>query len=403
VTNGVELRADVAVAGAGPAGSLAALVLARSGFDVALIDCAVFPRDKACGDGLMPDALNALRAVGLADEVLRGARRLDTLRLYSPRGTAVDIAGQFAVLPRERLDSALCAAATAAGARLLSPVRVAAPVERDGRVEGITGETRDGTRMTVRAPITVLATGAGVGPLKAFGVCERSEPSATAVRVYVTVDAGRVPDPGCLCVSYERSICPGYGWVFPGPAGTFNIGVGYFYDAPALPEITNLRLLLDRFVDAFPPARAIVRAAVTTTPLRGAPLRTGLTGAALSRPGLLVAGDAAGLTYSISGEGIGKAMESGIMAANVIRDRHAAGPDAIAQEYAQRLRARLAGRFRAYAGAQRWVAHPRLVDFLAWRANRGAYVRRQIEGLVNETTDPRGILSVLGILRSVFS
>ena len=45
----------------------------------------------------------------------------------------------------------------------------------------------------------------------------------------------------------------------------------------------------------------------------------------------------------------------------------------------------------------------RLVDFLAWRANRGTYVRRQIEGLVNETTDPRGILSVAGILRSVFS
>ncbi|MGE5362012.1 MAG: NAD(P)/FAD-dependent oxidoreductase [Bacteroidales bacterium] len=398
-----ELRADVAVVGAGPAGSLAALVLARAGIDVALVDRASFPRDKACGDGLMPDAMNALRDVGLDGPVLADARRHDTLRIYSPNGTAVDIRGQFAVVPRARLDSALCEAATMAGARLLAPVRVLRPLEQEGRVVGVAGQARDGAAITLRAPVTVLATGAGSGPLQAFDVCERTQPSATAVRFYVTVDAGADVDPGCLCVSYERRICPGYGWVFPGPGGTYNIGAGYFYDAPALPDVTNLRVLLDRFVEAFAPARTVVRAAVRSTPLFGAPLRTGLTGARLSRPGLLVVGDAAGLTYSISGEGIGKAMESGILAARVICERGAAGPAVVAEEYELRLRARLAARFRAYAGAQRWVAHPRLVDFLAWRAHRGTYVRRQIEGLVNETTDPRGILSVAGILRSVFS
>jgi flavin-dependent dehydrogenase len=148
------------------------------------------------------------------------------------------------------------------------------------------------------------------------------------------------------------------------------------------------------------------------TPLRGAPLRTGLTGARLSRPGLLVVGEAAGLTYSVSGEGIGKAMESGIMAAEVIdeawraadsRGSREQAADALAARYAERLRHRLARRFEAYSLAQRWVAHPRLLNFLAWRANRGTYVMRQIEDLVNERVDPRAILSVGGILRSVFS
>jgi len=55
-------------------------------------------------------------------------------------------------------------------------------------------------------------------------------------------------------------------------------------------------------------------------PMKGAPLRCTLDGARYSRPGLLVAGEAAGSTYSFTGEGIGKALETGIHAAEAIID-----------------------------------------------------------------------------------
>jgi flavin-dependent dehydrogenase len=435
-TDGAGIRADVAIVGAGPAGALAALALARAGLDVVLIDRASFPRDKTCGDALMPDALAALRKVGLADHVRARARVLDTLRIYAPDDTPVRVKGDFAVLPREQLDACLCHAAVAAGARLLAPVRVSGPVEDAGTVLGIAGRTRNDEPVRVSAAITVLATGAAAGPLKAFGMCERSEPSATAARFYWTVggpggaggaggggsedppyclDDGapfgtNVGEPSCkvdddaLCISYERSICPGYGWIFPGPGGTFNIGVGYFYDAPP-PAITSLRRLMARFLETFPPARELMARGGQASPIKGAPLRTGLAGARLGRPGLIVAGEAAGLTYPISGEGIGKAMESGLLAADIIGEGLRAGrsPAAIASQYAAALASTLSARFRAYARAQRWVAHPRLVNFLAHRANAGVYVRRQIEGLVNETAEPGAILSVSGILRSIFT
>ena len=398
-----DLAADVAVVGAGPAGSVAALVLARSGFDVILADRAAFPRDKTCGDGLMPDALGALRALGLAERALAGARRLGSLVIFSPNGSSVRLNGQFAVVPRERFDACLCSAAVEAGARLLVPVRVVGPLEEGTGVSGVLAETKDGGSLAIHARVTILATGAAAGPLMAFGMCERSQPSANAARFYLRFDPGRSFDLDYLCISYDRAICPGYGWVFPGPDGSFNIGVGYFTGAP--PASRNLRHLLGRFVASFPHARELMHSGGRATLLRGAPLRTGLTGSRLSRPGLLVAGEAAGLTYPISGEGIGKAIESGVVAAETIREGLAAGRGAegIADKYGAILEAGFLPRFTAYANAQRWVEHPRLLDFLAHRANAGTYVRRQLEGLINETTDPASILSVRGILRSLFS
>jgi len=65
---------DVLVIGAGPAGSAAAITLARAGLDVVLVDQHPFPRDKVCGDGLIPDAHHACAKLGVLDEVMAQAQ-----------------------------------------------------------------------------------------------------------------------------------------------------------------------------------------------------------------------------------------------------------------------------------------------------------------------------------------
>ena len=98
---------DVAVIGAGPAGSAAAWQLARRGLGVVLVDQHVFPRDKVCGDGLIPDAHAALRRLGVYDEVMAQAQRVAHVGCIGPRGGRVDVPGSLAVLPRRQLDHIL--------------------------------------------------------------------------------------------------------------------------------------------------------------------------------------------------------------------------------------------------------------------------------------------------------
>jgi flavin-dependent dehydrogenase len=117
-----------------------------------------------------------------------------------------------------------------------------------------------------------------------------------------------------------------------------------------------------------------------------------------------VIGDAAGLTYPCTGEGIGMAIESGIFAGEILSrvcGASQAARDAAAQEYAATIRARFGARFRAYQLAQRWLSRPLLSDFLAWRGGAGTYVSEQLRSMLLETADPRALFSCAGVLRAL--
>ncbi|HEX6739503.1 MAG TPA: geranylgeranyl reductase, partial [Vicinamibacteria bacterium] len=378
------------------------------GLDVVLADRHDFPRDKSCGDALIPDALAALARLGLRERVLAEALVVDTIRVHAPGGSWVDLRGRCACLPRRALDDVLRRGAEEAGARFLPRHRLESALRgAGGMVEGATLVDLDrGTERRVRARLTLLATGAAAEPLRAFGACRRLTASAIASRVYVQAPPALARELDALCLCYDRNLAPGYGWLFPGPGGVCNVGVGYFYDARPRRSGGNLRQLLSRFVETFPLAKRLISEGTLLTPLKGAPLRTALSGAALALPGLMVLGEAAGLTYSYSGEGIGKAMESGLLAAEIAAEGlRAEAPDAAAlgERYAAEVARRFGARFRAYETAQAWLARPALADFLTWRARSGRFARRQLEGLINETTDPRALFSWGGLWRSLVS
>ncbi len=97
-------QCDVLVIGAGPAGSVAAQKLAAAGLDMVLVDQHDFPRDKVCGDGLIPDTHAALKRLGVYDEVAALATPVRYVPCVGPRGGYIDIPGSLSVLPRKTLD-----------------------------------------------------------------------------------------------------------------------------------------------------------------------------------------------------------------------------------------------------------------------------------------------------------
>lgn len=403
---GLELlpsRCEVLVVGAGPAGSAAAQWLARAGRDVVLIDQHAFPRDKICGDGLIPDALQALDRLGVRAQVLAEAQASPALACIAPRGGRIDVPATLAVLPRKRFDEIVCRAAVDAGARMFAPLQFVAPL-RDGagRAVGATLKQGDAVR-EIATTWVVLATGAQPQATVAADLCERRAPSGIAMRGYVKNAAMRERI-NRLEVVWHRRLAPGYGWIFPCGGDTFNIGVGVAQDDRHGEGRLNLHEAFAAFQAVYAPARELVAGGQwqggKNEAMKGAPLRCSLEGARLEAPGLLVTGEAAGSTYALTGEGIGKAMETGLLAAAAILG---GGSDAaVRADYAARILA-LRPRFDMYAQAHAALnAHPWTLDLLVWSAKRSPRRVERLTGVLEETYLPSDAVTARGVLRRLF-
>ncbi len=316
---------DVVVVGAGPAGSTAALVLARGGARVALVDKATFGRDKACGDLVGPRALALLASLGLTPPA---GRSVGSMMVIGPTGRKVLLPARAGrtypdhglAVTRLRFDAWMRDAAIAAGAE---PVTGRVAAVRDATVD-----LDDGRRLI--ADVVVGADGATSGIAAAAGLVD---PGAVlwgfAHRGYVSQSVDRPLI--ALWDERPRQGFPGYGWLFPGEdAGTANVGLGIGLGA----DRSSASRAVDRF-DAF--CAHLRRLGLLSVPVEGRRLggwlKMGMVGTVAARGRIFLVGDAAGLVNPLQGEGIAPAMMSAAAAAAAIL----AGPGSAASRYRQHL------------------------------------------------------------------
>lgn len=384
---------DVLIAGAGPAGATTAITLARRGYRVVLLDQESFPRDKVCGDALIADSVRCLEHLGLSDRVATRAHRVQCAAVYSPARIRMELPGAMLTLKRRELDLLLVQAAVEAGAAFTRGTVTGFESQADGSLLFCA----DGRLL--RARVGVLATGVRSKLGRELGLVTRSAPDAVAMRQYMRSTRG----PREMVFSYDRSILPGYAWIFPLGDDEYNVGCGVFRGRGPRGG-TNLRNMMARFLDEFPIARELAAHGEAISPLEGAPLRCGLSGARqLGAANLLAVGELIGSTLPLTGEGVGKAMETGELAAEVIHDALRTGDFARLRRFYPRLQAELRPRFRGYEIAARWMSHPWFADLFARRYQRSVFLRRTISGLFDESVDPRQAFSLGGLLRSLFA
>ncbi len=308
-------RFDVLVVGAGPAGSTAALVLARAGARVGLVDKARFPRDKACGDLIGPRGLQVLADLGVpeppgldvGDMVVVGPTNR---RVVLPSFDGATYPGRARAVTRSVFDEALRRAALDAGAEPVEG-RADAPLGSDA---GLDGFVVDG--VALRADFVIGADGATSHVAQLASLVEASRVLwGFAVRCYVDQ---QVDLPVITLWEQDRwRAFPGYGWIFPGPDGAnLGIGVGTLADRRAGASAVQR---LPAFVEHLVRLGLLDRAPASPLPRRlGGWLKMGIVGTTPAAGRVLLVGDAAGLVNPLQGEGIAPAMTSGCAAAEAV-------------------------------------------------------------------------------------
>jgi geranylgeranyl reductase family protein len=352
---------DAIVAGAGPAGAIAARELARAGARVALVDPS-HPREKACGGGVTG---RALELVGLDIP----GRPIDTVR-FEAGGRAADVplpdGDRLRVYDREGFDAALLAQALEAGATHIA-ARLTSLVRRDGRWTITAGGE------TCEAPWLLGADGAGgVVRKQVFRGFERSQISIAAGSYVDGVDESGI------VIGFIDDPC-GYLWSFPRPG---HLAVGTCAQADESTP-AQMHAITDRWLDGYAPAqgRARRRYAWPIPSLRAADVDAEQP----AGDGWMLLGDAAGLVDPITREGIYFALRSGLLAAQAVA---ATSP---ARTYSDSIRDELHEELRRAARLKAGFYRPRFTRLLIDALNQSGAIRDVMIDLVAGRQPYRGL------------
>ena len=387
---GAATTTDVVIVGAGPAGTAAAIELARAGREVTVLDKAVFPRDKCCGDGLTTLALRELEGLGFDPDPIEGWFDVDAAWIRSPDGRETRVPlpdhGRYAaVCPRLELDAALVDLARDAGARVHEGVAVGdVEVLADRAVVTVEGASFD----SVHARYVVAADGMWSPVRKALGLgIDGYRGEWHAFRQYARNVTG--PAARRLMVWFEPDLLPGYAWSFPLPGNRANIGFGVLRDGDRrVRDMAGLwRDLLQR--------PHVVEALGADAELEGRhtawPIPARVDEVPLSASRVLFVGDAAAATDVMTGEGIGQALLTGRLAAEAIILGGALQPGFVADEYQSLVRHELFADHRMARRLGAVLAHRRGTE-LALRIveHSGSWGRRNFARWMFED-EPRAI------------
>lgn len=389
------MRAGVCIIGGGPGGCATALQLAKHGVSAVLLEKAVFPRDKVCGDALSGKVMRALERLdaGLAVAVKRDAHALPSwgVVFVAPSGRALRVPftretgmgdAPGAILPRLDFDNLLFQhVKQAAGITVLeeTAARTYTRLDTGWRIDlGIGNDA-------LHCELIIDASGANSAFARhVAGLLMDPRHHAAGVRAYYSGVKDLDPQ-GFIELLFLKDLLPGYLWVFPLPDGRANVGLGLRTDVVKKRRL-DLKAELKRLLDMHPQLRHRFADARMEGSIQGMGLPLASKRYPISGDGYLLVGDAAHLIDPFTGEGISHAMISGMHAADVVRDalaeRDLSGRRL--HTYDERVWKRLGKEVAISTRLQRLADKPWLFDFVVDRANRNPALADTISSMFTD-------------------
>lgn len=396
---------DVAICGAGPAGSSAAIWLARRGYTVALLDRSTFPRDKVCGDYLTPGAVSILRDdLGVLPRLIdAGASTVTAQTVVAQDGKR--FGGEVTAMscPRMSTDAVLVDTARCAGVDVYEGASVREIIFDGSRVAGIDAVDKHRERISIRTRITVGADGTHSLLARRLGVV-RPMPRLhrLALSAYFTGDDANLT----MYLPRDASTaCCGFG--ASAGRGLRNVNIVVPVSEARAIAFDRERYFRDRLARSFPDAWERLRGQVMVGGVRSTACFGHRTTRA-AHDGAVLVGDAAMFIHPFTGEGVYYALEGGRLAAKTIDEALRAGDVTYRPLSAyDRDRARiLAPRYRLCDAVQHIVHSPRLLGWLTPRLARSPELASTVLRTVGDVETVDRLLSwpnVRTLLRSAES
>ena len=400
---------DCIVVGGGPGGSTAAAILSKKGKRVLLLEKEKFPRDKTCGDAISGKSLAVLEELGLVGAVEKADHgEISGVLFSSPNGTVASIPfgksrehiGKGYTCRRQVYDNLLFQNAKK-GCDVMEGMAATALVKENGKTAGVKAKGMDGKEYEFRGKMVIGAD--SVNSMVAREIRGADvDPAHTCVayRAYYSGIGGMA---GCLEIHFVKSIMPGYFWIFPLENGIANVGVGMMMEdmkkhgtdlGKAMEDITlNNPLFKERFANA-----------KMVSPLKAWQLPFGSKKRKVHSENVLLVGDAAGLVDPFSGEGIGNAMLSGKIAAEVAYEALVAGDtsELFLARYEERLWNAVWNELSTSYKMQQLGKVEFLLNFVVGKAAKSPKAREAISGTLANKEAKREYSSPLFYLKLLF-
>lgn len=321
----MSIQTDICIIGAGPGGTMTAIRLAQLGIPSLLVDKAVFPRDKICGDALSGKVVEVFKKVDPSlierlalDPTQIGswgvnfvAPNTKSLRVpFKKDFSKTDLAPGY-IAKRIDFDNFLLEEC-----KRYPEITIMEGVglEKFDRREGHWFLSSKDEKLQVKSRLVIAADGAHSRFAKEYGGM-KVEPKhyCAGIRAYFQGVEGMDED-NFIELHFLKDLLPGYFWIFPLPNGQANVGVGMRSDVVGKKKV-NLKKRLLEVIDYYPQLKTRFQNAEMVGDMKGFGLPLGSKKRPISGEGFMLIGDAASLIDPFTGEGIGNALYSGYYAA----------------------------------------------------------------------------------------